>query len=614
MAPPHAGFAALFEISERRLQDLLRILYHSGLFRHAWSFDTALPGIRFDLFADVPEIHCCAKNGRAIEVCLRAWGVATSHEAVSFAKLDTTLTIRCVITLRDGVLALSIVPFSVDVSYLAITTGNDPAPTVFDEDGRQLFAMAIGTYLDNHPLSPSVNIGFLGPLAKARNVRLTPHMLDGVLAIGVDVDERGVVTNGNPDWIADTTGGADISLWVHPDVLLSLASDVTRQIEEKIRKKLQRNDATVSPISLSLEDGRLRVWGSVSMAGATAEFTASVVPRVGYGRHERYEEEDRTFEVNTESDTLGLSVTDVGVKVEYPWWKSALEVIAGVLTLGIAPLVLESYLDMLQLNAMNQVPRSQTLGERTHVFTLPHTDEPLLRMRVEKLEIHRTGIFAAMTLRPDPFRAADLQGPGYVAAADLPERVLQYRFRLPYEAHTDDPELRLRWIVTRTDTGAVLLWSDGLTVNRTSLEIPQPLRAALLDARGIRVAVRLYRTLGAAITDLANLDLRTDICDPLDRSHPFVKWSHEVKVPLVRVEDNGTHTLLGERVALRHSKIHRTDLRGRCRMATRYSPHAAGRLEWLDALPFPPADLPARRREVCDYCFFGGPTKSVPLI
>ena len=37
-------------------------------------------------------------------------------------------------------------------------------------------------------------------------------------------------------------------------------------------------------------------------------------------------------------------------------------------------------------------------------------------------------------------------------------------------------------------------------------------------------------------------------------------------------------------------------------------------LEYLDQLPFPIADLMARRAEVCDYCFFGGPTRTVPLI
>jgi hypothetical protein len=35
--------------------------------------------------------------------------------------------------------------------------------------------------------------------------------------------------------------------------------------------------------------------------------------------------------------------------------------------------------------------------------------------------------------------------------------------------------------------------------------------------------------------------------------------------------------------------------------------------EYLDELPFPRSELPARRRMVCDYCFFGGPSRNVPL-
>ncbi len=37
-------------------------------------------------------------------------------------------------------------------------------------------------------------------------------------------------------------------------------------------------------------------------------------------------------------------------------------------------------------------------------------------------------------------------------------------------------------------------------------------------------------------------------------------------------------------------------------------------LEYLPDLPFARADLIANRARVCDYCFFGGPTKDVPLI
>jgi hypothetical protein len=38
------------------------------------------------------------------------------------------------------------------------------------------------------------------------------------------------------------------------------------------------------------------------------------------------------------------------------------------------------------------------------------------------------------------------------------------------------------------------------------------------------------------------------------------------------------------------------------------------RVEYFDALPFPETQILARRAELCDYCFFGGPDKSAVLI
>ena len=37
-------------------------------------------------------------------------------------------------------------------------------------------------------------------------------------------------------------------------------------------------------------------------------------------------------------------------------------------------------------------------------------------------------------------------------------------------------------------------------------------------------------------------------------------------------------------------------------------------IEYLDDLPFPAEQLPQHRSEVCDYCFYGGPYKTDPLI
>jgi hypothetical protein len=91
---------------------------------------------------------------------------------------------------------------------------------------------------------------------------------------------------------------------------------------------------------------------------------------------------------------------------------------------------------------------------------------------------------------------------------------------------------------------------------------------------------------------------------------------------MVTVQPDGSRTILGTKIKTRRSKLHRTAIPGRCISASHYSqtwldPNSKVNgpvFEYLDDLPFPRADLVARRGQVCDYCFFGGPTRTVPKI
>jgi hypothetical protein len=80
-----------------------------------------------------------------------------------------------------------------------------------------------------------------------------------------------------------------------------------------------------------------------------------------------------------------------------------------------------------------------------------------------------------------------------------------------------------------------------------------------------------------------------------------------------RVSEQGTLPPEVEAALSGASRIHRTDLPGRCLFAATYSTSFAT-LEYLDELPFPVAELPHRRAAVCDYCFFGGPTGTEVLV
>jgi hypothetical protein len=220
------------------------------------------------------------------------------------------------------------------------------------------------------------------------------------------------------------------------------------------------------------------------------------------------------------------------------------------------------------------------------------------------------------------FPAPNLTGPENVAIEEVPQAKLRYQVRLPFDAHPQDPQLRVRWTVRRSDSGKIVLNADNQAAFGREITLDSAAQE-LFDASQFRIECRVYQVFGATATDLFAGSTSLKVLDRLDRSHAFVRWTHEVRTPSVRVEANGTHTILGIDQRSRRSNLHRTEFPGRCRMVSFFSlkvdptsvsgssrPH----LEYLDALPFPRSDLITRRREVCDYCFFGGPTKKVPLI
>jgi hypothetical protein len=194
--------------------------------------------------------------------------------------------------------------------------------------------------------------------------------------------------------------------------------------------------------------------------------------------------------------------------------------------------------------------------------------------------------------------------------------------RPPPDVLVQDPELRVAWTVRRTDTNEILVARDttaaagGLDLELVNGPIP------FLTVTELGVEVRVYRRLGVGATEIFFRQHRVRMSDYVDRSHPFVRWQHDASVPRVTVESDGTRTLEGYVITHRLSKIHRTAIPGRCRMLRN---HSVWRLippgstdpypfEYFDALPFDVADLAANRGRVCDYCFFGGPDKDVPLI
>jgi hypothetical protein len=132
-----------------------------------------------------------------------------------------------------------------------------------------------------------------------------------------------------------------------------------------------------------------------------------------------------------------------------------------------------------------------------------------------------------------------------------------------------------------------------------------------LDAPKIKVEVRAYRAIGDRTDDLYNstTPFAWNIT-PIDLGHPYLRWTHDVGVPSVDKEADGSLTLVGASVITRRSRIHLTDPSRRCLFAARLPTGlTAPTIEYLDTLPFAHDQLARHRDDVCDYCFFGGPDK-----
>jgi hypothetical protein len=71
-------------------------------------------------------------------------------------------------------------------------------------EGVQHYLMQMGQ------LIPPLQVDFLGAIATDPSATVVPEILDGVLALGIDVDTPGGRTQGNPALLMDTTNGNDI--------------------------------------------------------------------------------------------------------------------------------------------------------------------------------------------------------------------------------------------------------------------------------------------------------------------------------------------------------------------------------------------------------------------
>lgn len=626
--PNHANFAAAICIRQEKIQEFLRIYYHEHRISHNL-IGSAL-GYSVDMFVDLPQIELSSRYPQGFILNLKGWGflgvpVSGSSER-RLVKIEARITVEQSITINNGNLQLGLDPSRGEILLLRIEVLEGrafslDAQALLDGD---LFRGMVGVLLRTQMSSLSsivapLSLGMLGRIASDSGTRVFSKALNNTLLVGLDCNITGYVTNGNPDLLTDFTNGMHIAIYINPSVL----NLVLEKIHQSISSAVAEQSATLNSLSNFLQEGSIHIDGNASKTEGSVNFSLDAVPHlIRPGRHEIWTEEDgRTYSYNTpDRGELWFSIQNLYVSISRPAWLVFLEV--------LSPLIAGAIAESLLFNARHNIEAGitttggRTINNTTQWVNLRGITDPPIMMRLQRYECHPDGILMGITLTIN-FTAGKLDGPDHIAVEEL-ARIPQYRIRLPYDLHTEDPLLNIRWSLRRTTDNSVILNEDGHAYALLSQSLRNDAAAMSRNrCQTYIISVRVYRTLGAEITDFYNDSMTLRIADRLDRSHPFVRWTHEVYVPIVIVESDGSRILSGYEVKTRHSKIHRTGCPGRCKMVTRFSkwvstdastPQA---LEYLDRLPFyltTQEEIIANRRYLCDYCFFGGPDKSRLLV
>jgi hypothetical protein len=639
----HANFASVVVLKQTFIQEALRIYHNFNLIPSSVSGTeeivdptqpTGTPPTRLDynLFLDVPRITISASSP-LIGVALRLTGRATVQPMGS-ASIERQIVIEGSARITPQILLTnSTVQVGLDFSFLlldSLTLRVISGPALPDREASLINSSLGRLYIQgrlrerlgtNRPLTPELftqitsvmnllGLRFKSPTEEDPQRAFLIKTFDGAIGVGVNLESdgrHGLVTTGVLDDFYDFTGSSSMATSIHPElawVLFAYMQGIT-----VVQARLQAN-VSIDCLRFTFEPGNLHVQGNATQGGISAGFSLRTRPRLTESR-------------------VGIDIYDFNLH-SLPWWFYLIHIAGVVIMAPVITPILLSVMGSISANISNQLEsgvEGAVAGDRMYVFTLPGTDYPPCRLTIDDLAIGADGLDGRSSLRPLWRRASYIEGPESLS----PDRLGALTYRLITATgvfHPADPYVRIRWEVRRLDTSAVILTRDVPVMTTGSTEISFDNSSPELSTSwGFSIYCRLYRTIGAATEEFFGGTLRLGIYDRLNRSRPYVRWSHGVYTPQVRVTYEGGRRALsyeGTREVERTSKIHRTAIPGRCRFADKYSrwvlpapdPRAPGmrQLEYLNELPFPTSELLANRRQVCDYCFFGGPDKNVPLI
>jgi len=194
--------------------------------------------------------------------------------------------------------------------------------------------------------------------------------------------------------------------------------------------------------------------------------------------------------------------------------------------------------------------------------------------------------------------------PQSVGAWQIEPFAISLKLRSDYEK-LGGSAILVRWDVRRSDTNqsvasVVKAYNDpsgnGPVIVHHSEEL------YLVNAFNVTCTATL--TLGSQVGEIFSASQTIVINDALDRRRKFAHWGPHV----VHIMNKGTDNQWWTHI--RRSKIHRTAVRARCRELKRRLAYR-GIVTYQDGLPFPWDQLNENRGPLCEYCFFGGPDKTI---
>lgn len=634
----HGGYSAVLSLRQQVLQDYLTIAYGTGLLSSA-IFNIEGP-VTVLLFLSVPEVECRSSDGDRVRLRFRAVGQVSVHggngeiETRSVVAESTVLVApalgwHSIESTAEGQRFGLHFPGGVTESFAFTPFLEGPfspgATLVLEEFIPDATAALVVGLLRTLDLSSVIDPSVLGGLANAPSAVGTTIISNGEIAFAVDVAEdtaggRRMVTNGDPAAVPSLEPLTDISLAVNPIAVPLVFS----AIETALRTAAEDEEASLGLYDIETTDGAFVVRGRLSKSSGRVDFSFRAVPQlIRPGMVTRYEDDNgqRVVERQPDAEVLWFKADAVEADASLSWWAAFAAVVLPPVGVPIAFALLNGREEDLReaiRSGHNGVPRVRR-------FMLGNGASPVVTTRLEQFSCRDDGVLAATRFSHSSFRPGYLDGPTTIGVEEAAAAPPTYRLRLPF-AVFGSPQTKAHWEVRDASTSEVVARVSNTVVpdfETFPIQFTLPADLPYLSEPTMLVSVCVVRELGAVTEPLFSATMTVKVRDFLDRSHPYFRWRHEVRVPSVRVEADGARTVQGYPLRRRVSKIHRTAIPGRCRMVQRMSlnrvtapepvPPVVG-IEYLDTLPFAREELDGHRSEVCEYCFYGGPGHPSPLI